>query len=143
MSRLGLLENLEVLKLKDKTFMGRCWEAADVYTINNVIGNHKEKSKKEKKYLKGQVQRDIEHLSIETDHPQPLLQHLSTEPDHPGFHLSTEAEVHILGFHLSTEAGVPIPGFHLSTEAGLPPIPSFHLSTEADLPPIPGLMIHQ
>ncbi|KAG8378689.1 hypothetical protein BUALT_Bualt07G0011400 [Buddleja alternifolia] len=26
---LGLLENLEVLKLKDKAFMGKCWEAAD------------------------------------------------------------------------------------------------------------------
>ncbi|XP_011072129.1 putative late blight resistance protein homolog R1A-10 [Sesamum indicum] len=29
MSILGLLENLEVLKLKDKSFMGKCWEAAD------------------------------------------------------------------------------------------------------------------
>ncbi|KAL2243762.1 UNVERIFIED_CONTAM: putative disease resistance protein [Sesamum indicum] len=29
MSILGLLENLEVLKLKDGSFMGKCWEAAD------------------------------------------------------------------------------------------------------------------
>ncbi|KAK6123585.1 hypothetical protein DH2020_042674 [Rehmannia glutinosa] len=29
MSILGLLDNLEVLKLKDKSFMGKCWEAID------------------------------------------------------------------------------------------------------------------
>ncbi|KAL6559346.1 hypothetical protein OROGR_004463 [Orobanche gracilis] len=29
MSILGLLDNLEVLKLKDKAFMGKCWEARD------------------------------------------------------------------------------------------------------------------